>query len=284
MDAQRASADLSEFMGIAWRLQWNKQVRLGVRVGPAGLEKARKRFHDQDERFNDSNRGVTVKTTWEIGPIPYSTAPLQLSNAFWSWSGGVGTRVGTPWKVIPLRVLPSKEGRGVGQTWLLSAKRPPPALELTLPSGKVFIRAEMTGPRRARTGRAQKKQHSDARGIEVGRPWKAVTLLRLLCVAGWETCQCRHGSMMPERSLCQTNSSVHSEHLCKSVNPHRHSATDTSARKHSNTIKTAEHGNPRSKQVTLMVINTTSLRRHWPALAREEDITHWACTEARMLE
>ena len=33
-----------------------------------------------------------------------------------------------------------------------------------------------------------------------------------------------------------------------------------------------------------MVINTTSLRRHWPTLAREEDITHWACTEVRMLK
>ena len=54
-DSQRASADLPEFMGLACRLQWDKQVRLGVRVGPAGLQKARKRFHDQDERFNDSN-------------------------------------------------------------------------------------------------------------------------------------------------------------------------------------------------------------------------------------
>ena len=66
---------------------------------------ARKRFHHQDERFNDSNRGV--RSTWDIGPIPYSTTPLQLSDAFWTGSGGVGT----PWKVIPLRVLPIKEGR-----------------------------------------------------------------------------------------------------------------------------------------------------------------------------
>ena len=63
MEAQKASADLPGCMGLAWRLQWNKQVRLGVRVGPAGLEEARKRFHDQDERFNDSNRGVPVRTT-----------------------------------------------------------------------------------------------------------------------------------------------------------------------------------------------------------------------------
>ena len=40
VDAQRASADLPGFMGLARRLQWKKQVRLGVRVGPAGLEKA----------------------------------------------------------------------------------------------------------------------------------------------------------------------------------------------------------------------------------------------------
>ena len=65
----------------------------------------------------------------------------------WSWSGGVGS----PWKVIPLRVLPSKGGGGVGQTWLLGAVKPPPAVELKLPSGNVFLRAEMTGPRRART-------------------------------------------------------------------------------------------------------------------------------------
>ena len=63
VDAQRASADLPEFMGLAWRLQWDNQVRLGVRVGPAGLEKARTRFQDQDERFNDSNREVSVRTT-----------------------------------------------------------------------------------------------------------------------------------------------------------------------------------------------------------------------------
>ena len=101
-----------------------------VKVGPAGLEEARKRFHDQDERFNDS-RGVPVRTTWAIGPIPYSTTPLQLTDALWIWSGGVGA----PWKDIPLRVLQSKGDRGVGQTWLLGAEGSPLALELTLPSG-----------------------------------------------------------------------------------------------------------------------------------------------------
>ena len=34
----------------------------------------------------------------------------------------------------------------------------------------------------------------------------------------------------------------------------------------------------------MMAINTTSLRRHWPKLAREKDITHWACTDVRMLK
>ena len=53
--------------------------------------------------------------------------------------------------MIPLRVLPIREGRGVCQTWLLGAEKPPPAMELTLPSGKVFVRAEMSGPRKART-------------------------------------------------------------------------------------------------------------------------------------
>ena len=170
METQKASADLPEYMGLAWRLQWNKQVRLGVRVGAAGLEEARKRFHDQDERFNDSNRGVPVRTTWAIGPIPYSTTPLQLASALWNWSGGVGM----PWKVIPIRVLPSKGDRGVGQTWLVGAERSPPALELTLSSGKVFIRAETTGPRRSRTDvwdkiKQQRDQHQG--GASEIDPW-----------------------------------------------------------------------------------------------------------------
>ena len=51
LDAKQASADLPESMGLTWRPQWNKQVRLAVRGGPAGQKKARKRFHDQDERL-----------------------------------------------------------------------------------------------------------------------------------------------------------------------------------------------------------------------------------------
>ena len=170
MEAQRVSADLPEFMGLAWRLQWDKQIRQGARVGLAGLEEARRRFHNQDERFNDSNRGVPVRTTWAIGPIPYSTTPRQLSDALWNWSGGVGT----PWKVIPLRVLSIKEGRGVGQTWLLGAEEPPPAMELTLPSGKVFVRAEMTGPRKARTGvwdKIKQQRYQPQAGAADFDPW-----------------------------------------------------------------------------------------------------------------
>ena len=91
MEAQRASADVPEFMGLAWRLQWDKQIRLGASLGPAGWEEARRRFHNQNERFNDSNRGVPVRTTWAIGPIPHSTTPRQLSDVLWTWSGGVGT-------------------------------------------------------------------------------------------------------------------------------------------------------------------------------------------------
>ena len=99
------------------------------RAGPAGLEEARRRFHNQDERDpTTATRGVPVRTTCAIGPIPYSTTPRQLSDALWNRSGGVGTS----WKVISLRVFPNK----VDQTWLLGAKRPPPATELTLPSGK----------------------------------------------------------------------------------------------------------------------------------------------------
>ena len=81
--------------------------------------------------------------------------------------------------------------------------------------------------------------------------------------------------MVPEMSLFQ-NPSLHSQHLRKSVNPHRHCATDTSTRKLSNRTRRAEHGNPspQPKQITIMAINTTSLIRHWPNLAREKDITH----------
>ena len=93
MEAQRASADVPKFMGLARRLQW--EIRRGARVGPAGLEEARRRFHNQDERIDDTNRGVPVRTTWAIGPIPYSTTPLQLSGALWNWSGEVGPPPGS---------------------------------------------------------------------------------------------------------------------------------------------------------------------------------------------
>ena len=69
MEAQRASADLP-----AWDshggCNGTSKSDLCVRVGLAVMEKARRRFHNQDKRFNDSNRGVPVRTTWAIGPIP----------------------------------------------------------------------------------------------------------------------------------------------------------------------------------------------------------------------
>ena len=108
--------------------------------------------------------------------------------------------------------------------------------------------------------------------------------LWLLCVALWETRQCRDDLIVPDMNLCHTLTPSHSEHLCKSVNPHRHDATGANTRKYRNRTKRAEHSNPKPKQITIMAINTTSLRRHWPTLAREDDITHWACTEARMLK
>ena len=121
--------------------------------------------------------------------------------------------------------------------------------------------------------RAREKQHSDAREIRVNREWSAVALWCILCIACWESCQGRLDSMVPEMSLFQ-NPSLQSKHPCKSVNPHRHFAIDTSARKLGNRTKRAEHGNPspQPKQTTIMAINTTSLRRHWPNLPREKDI------------
>ena len=91
---------------------------------PAEHMLAQRASADLHERLNDSNSGVLVGTIWAIGRTPHFTTPLQLSDALWKWSGVVGT----PWKVI-----------------LLGAERPPPALELTLPRAKVFLRAEMTG-------------------------------------------------------------------------------------------------------------------------------------------
>ena len=87
---------------------------------------------------------LVVQDKGTIGPIPHSTTQRQLSDALWNWSGGVGT----PWKVISLRILPIK---GRKRSWPLGAEKPPPAMELTLPSGKVFVQAEMTGRRKART-------------------------------------------------------------------------------------------------------------------------------------
>ena len=51
-------------------------MRLGLIVGSLGLEKARKLFHDQDERFNESNRDVL------IGPIPCSQKPAAALHRF----------------------------------------------------------------------------------------------------------------------------------------------------------------------------------------------------------
>ena len=57
-------------------------------MGLLGLvAEARKVFHDQDERFNDSNRDAPVKTTCAIGPIPFSTTPPKVPTALWLWSG-----------------------------------------------------------------------------------------------------------------------------------------------------------------------------------------------------
>ena len=66
LDAQQRSVNLPDFMGLVWRRQWDKRMRLGVRVGPFGIGGTKKIFHNQDE----SNRYVPVKTTWAIRPIP----------------------------------------------------------------------------------------------------------------------------------------------------------------------------------------------------------------------
>ena len=60
MEAQRASADLAEFMGLG--LQWDKQIRLGARVGPAGLEDA------STIRMKDSTTATEEFQSGRLGP------------------------------------------------------------------------------------------------------------------------------------------------------------------------------------------------------------------------
>ena len=84
-------------MGLAWRLHWDKQVELGVRAGLAGLRSSTQDDLDHwtDTLLHDAPTSSRVRS----GPGQVELEP--------------------PWKVITLRVLPIKEGRGVGQTWLL---------------------------------------------------------------------------------------------------------------------------------------------------------------------
>ena len=154
-DAQQKSANLPDFMRLAGRQQWNKRVRCGVRVGPLGLEEARTLFHDPDERLNDSHRDVPVKTTWAIGPMPNSTTPLQLLAACWKLASDAVE--GTP------RQGGKKSGSDLAS----------PALELTLPSGKVFIRAQISGPQRVKADVWDKIRQERDQPQKVGEidPW-----------------------------------------------------------------------------------------------------------------
>ena len=90
--------------------------------------------------------------------------------------------------------------------------------------------------------------------------------------------------MILELKFYETNAFLHDGHVGKNMDPHRHCMTDNSTRIHRNKIKRVEHGKTPLRQVTVMAINTTSLRRHWPTLAREEGVAHWACTEARTMK
>ena len=90
MEAQRASADLPEFMGLAWRLRWDKQIRLGARVGPPGLKEARRRFHNQDRKVQRQQQRSSTQdylVHWTDTPLDDSTTALgcALDLVRWSW-------------------------------------------------------------------------------------------------------------------------------------------------------------------------------------------------------
>ena len=107
-------------------------------------EEARRRFHHQDERLNDSNRGIPVRTTWAIGPIPYSTTPRQISDALdlvrWSWNH----LEGDPPEGPPNQRREEELVRP--GCWALRNRRQ--RWNSPLP---IFVRAEMSGPTKART-------------------------------------------------------------------------------------------------------------------------------------
>ena len=75
MQAQRSSADLPEFMGLAWRLQWDKQIRLGARVpgsGPAEEGPA----EGVRRRASGAERSVGGAKTRENNPL----LPKKMKN------------------------------------------------------------------------------------------------------------------------------------------------------------------------------------------------------------
>ena len=78
------------------------------------------------------------------GPLDPCPTPRHHRSCRTLWSAVFGT----PWKVIPLRTLPGRGGNGVAQTWLLGTEEKRlRTLQLTLPTGKVLIQAEMAWPR-----------------------------------------------------------------------------------------------------------------------------------------
>ena len=96
---------------------------------------------------------------------------------------------------------------------------------------------------RVQTSRECARERSNTQTLvrsKLNRQRSAVALWCLLCLACWESCQGRHDSMVPEISLLIRQ--IHLSHSRtpmqdKSVNPHRHCATDTSTRKLSNRTK-----------------------------------------------
>ena len=78
------------------------------------------------------------------------------------------------------------------------------------------------------------------------------------------TCQCRNDSIIPGKKFCQTHAFLHSGHVCKSMDLHRHSKTDNRTRIRRNKTNKMEH-----IDVEFIMTGTPSVRR---------------CTKASMLK
>ena len=103
--------------------------------------------------MKDSTTATEEFQSGRLGPSDRYPTPRRHDSS--RMRSGTGQLEGDP----PEGSSQSKKEVELDRPWLLGAERPPPAMEFTLPS---FVRAEMTGPRKARTDVWDTiKQHRD---------------------------------------------------------------------------------------------------------------------------